>query len=328
MTETKILVTGGAGYIGSHTCLALAAKGYVPVVYDNFSSGHREFVKWGPAEEGDIRDRARLRDVLAVHKPAAVLHFAGLIEVGQSFKEPEAFYDINVGGSLSLLQAMMEADIRAFVFSSTCATYGTPTYMPLDEAHPQAPINPYGRTKHIVEQALRDFDLCDRMRSVMLRYFNAAGADAEGRIGEWHTPETHAVPLLIEAALGRRAGFSIFGDDYETRDGTCIRDYVHVTDLADAHVSAVEYLLNGGETVAINLGTGTGTSVQELISAVETVSGRTLPVTRAERRAGDPPLLVASNETARTILGWEPVHEIDDIIRSAWTWHSRFNGYS
>lgn len=328
MTDTKILVTGGAGYIGSHTCLALAAKGYVPVVYDNFSSGHREFVKWGPAEEGDIRDRARLRDVLAVHKPAAVLHFAGLIEVGQSFKEPEAFYDINVGGSLALLQAMMKADIRAFVFSSTCATYGTPTYMPLDETHPQAPINPYGRTKHIVEQALRDFDLCDRMRSVMLRYFNAAGADAEGRIGEWHTPETHAVPLLIEAALGRRAGFSIFGDDYETRDGTCIRDYVHVTDLADAHVRAVEYLLNGGETVAINLGTGTGTSVQELISAVETVSGRPLPVTRAERRAGDPPLLVASNETARTILGWEPEHEIDDIIRSAWTWHSRFNGYS
>lgn len=328
MTETKILVTGGAGYIGSHTCLALAAKGYVPVVYDNFTSGHREFVKWGPVEDGDIRDRARLREVLALHKPAAVLHFAGLIEVSQSFKEPEAFYDINVGGSLALLQAMMEADIRAFVFSSTCATYGTPTYMPLDEAHPQAPINPYGRTKHIVEQALRDFDLCDRMRSVMLRYFNAAGADAEGRIGEWHTPETHAVPLLIEAALGRRAGFSIFGDDYDTRDGTCIRDYVHVSDLADAHVRAVEYLLNGGETVAINLGTGTGTSVKELVSAVEAVSGRALPVTKAERRPGDPPLLVASNETARNLLGWEPEHEIGDIIRSAWTWHSRFNGYS
>jgi UDP-glucose 4-epimerase len=328
MTETKILVTGGAGYIGSHTCLALAAKGYVPVVYDNFSSGHREFVKWGPVEDGDIRDRARLREVLAQHKPAAVLHFAGLIEVSQSFKEPEAFYDINVVGSLTLLQAMMEADIRAFVFSSTCATYGTPTYMPLDEAHPQAPINPYGRTKHIVEQALRDFDLCDRMRSVMLRYFNAAGADAEGRIGEWHTPETHAIPLLIEAALGRRQGFSIFGDDYDTRDGTCIRDYVHVSDLADAHVRAVEYLLNGGETVAINLGTGTGTTVKELVTAVEAVSGRPLPVTKADRRPGDPPLLVASNETARDLLGWEPEHEIGDIIRSAWTWHSRFNGYS
>ena len=328
MTQTKILVTGGAGYIGSHTCVALADKGYVPVVYDNFSSGHREFVKWGPVEEGDIRDRARLHEVLALHKPAAVLHFAGLIEVGQSFQEPEAFYDINVSGSLSLLQAMMEADIRAFVFSSTCATYGRPEYMPLDEAHVQAPINPYGRTKHIVEQALRDFDLCNRMRSVMLRYFNAAGADAEGRIGEWHTPETHAVPLLIEAALGRRQGFSIFGDDYDTRDGTCIRDYVHVSDLADAHVRAVEYLLNGGETVAINLGTGTGTSVKELISAVEAVSGRPLPVTKADRRPGDPPLLVASNETARNILGWEPEREIGDIIRSAWTWHSRFNGHS
>ncbi|KQW31665.1 UDP-glucose 4-epimerase [Rhizobium sp. Root274] len=328
MTETKILVTGGAGYIGSHTCLALAAKGFIPVVYDNFSSGHREFVKWGPVEEGDIRDRARLREVLTRHKPAAVLHFAGLIEVSQSFKEPEAFYDINVVGSLNLLQEMMEADIRAFVFSSTCATYGQPQYMPLDEAHPQAPINPYGRTKHIVEQALRDFALCERMRSVMLRYFNAAGADNEGRIGEWHTPETHAIPLLIEAALGRRQGFSIFGDDYDTRDGTCIRDYVHVSDLADAHVRAVEYLLNGGDTVAINLGTGTGTSVQELVTAVEAVSGRPLPVTRAERRPGDPPLLVASNATARDILGWEPERHIDDIIRSAWTWHRRFNGYS
>lgn len=328
MTATKILVTGGAGYIGSHTCLALATKGFIPVVYDNFSSGHREFVKWGPVEEGDIRDRSRLREVLARHKPAAVLHFAGLIEVSQSFKEPEAFYDINVGGSLNLLQAMMEADIRAFVFSSTCATYGQPQYMPLDEAHPQAPINPYGRTKHIVEQALRDFALCDRMRSVMLRYFNAAGADSEGRIGEWHTPETHAIPLLIEAALGRRQGFSIFGDDYETRDGTCIRDYVHVSDLAEAHVRAVEYLLNGGETVAINLGTGTGTSVQELVTAVEAVSGRPLPVTKAERRPGDPPLLVASNATARALLGWEPEHHVDDIIRSAWTWHRRFNGHS
>ncbi|TPP09916.1 UDP-glucose 4-epimerase GalE [Rhizobium glycinendophyticum] len=328
MTATKILVTGGAGYIGSHTCLALATKDFIPVVYDNFSSGHREFVKWGPVEEGDIRDRSRLREVLARHKPAAVLHFAGLIEVSQSFKEPEAFYDINVGGSLNLLQAMMEADIRAFVFSSTCATYGQPQYMPLDEAHPQAPINPYGRTKHIVEQALRDFALCDRMRSVMLRYFNAAGADSEGRIGEWHTPETHAIPRLIEAALGRRQGFSIFGDDYETRDGTCIRDYVHVSDLAEAHVRAVEYLLNGGETVAINLGTGTGTSVQELVTAVEAVSGRPLPVTKAERRPGDPPLLVASNATARALLGWEPEHHVDDIIRSAWTWHRRFNGHS
>lgn len=328
MSNETILVVGGAGYIGSHTCLALAEKGYQPLVYDNFSSGHREFVKWGPSEDGDIRDRDRLREVLAKHKPVAALHFAGLIEVGQSFKEPEAFYDANVGGSLTLLQALMEADIRSFVFSSTCATYGKPEYLPLDERHPQSPINPYGRTKHIVEQALHDFDLCGRMRSVMLRYFNAAGADFEGRIGEWHTPETHAIPLAIDAALGRRAVFSVFGEDYDTRDGTCIRDYIHVNDLADAHVRALEYLMNGGETVAINLGTGTGTSVNELIGAIENVSGRPLPVARTERRPGDPPMLVANNEKAHSVLGWEPKHGIDDIIRSAWNWHSRFNGHA
>ncbi len=326
MTEKTILVVGGAGYIGSHTCLALANKGYVPLVYDNFSGGHEEFVKWGPAEQGDIRDRARLREVLAKHKPVAALHFAGLIEVGHSFQEPEAFYDVNVVGSLTLLQALMEADIRSFVFSSTCATYGKPERLPLDETHPQNPINPYGRTKHIVEQALRDFDLCNRMRSVMLRYFNAAGADFEGRIGEWHTPETHAIPLAIEVALGRRPHFSIFGEDYDTRDGTCIRDYIHVNDLADAHVRAVEYLLNGGETVDINLGTGTGTTVKELISAIETVSGRPMPVVKTERRAGDPPTLVAGNGKAENVLGWKPKHDINDIIRSAWNWHSRFNG--
>ena len=306
MSDKTILVVGGAGYIGSHTCLALAEKGYLPVVYDSFISGHREFVKWGPLEEGDIRDSDRLREVLQRHKPVAALHFAGLIEVGQSFKEPEAFYDVNVSGALALLGALMEADIRAFVFSSTCATYGIPDSLPLDERHPQRPINPYGRTKLMVEQALRDYDLCGRMRSVMLRYFNAAGADFEGRIGEWHTPETHAIPLAIEAALGRREHFTIFGSDYETRDGTCIRDYIHVNDLADAHVRAVEYLLRGGETAAINLGTGTGTSVKELIATVETVSKRPLPVVQAERRPGDPPLLVAGNQTARDLLGWEP----------------------
>lgn len=326
MSDKPVLVVGGAGYIGSHTCLSLAKKGYLPVVYDNFTSGHREFVRWGPLEEGDIRDRDRLREVLRFHKPVAALHFAGLIEVGQSFKEPEAFYDVNVSGALTLLGALIEADIRTVVFSSTCATYGTPELLPLDEEHPQRPINPYGRTKLLVEQALRDFDQCGRMRSVMLRYFNAAGADFEGRIGEWHTPETHAIPLAIEAALGRREHFTIFGSDYETRDGTCVRDYVHVNDLADAHVRALEYLLQGGETAAVNLGTGTGTSVKELIAAVETVSKRPLPVLQAERRPGDPPLLVASNETARHLLGWEPRYNTDDIIRSAWQWHSRFNG--
>uniref|UniRef100_A0A7C1SUD8 UDP-glucose 4-epimerase n=1 Tax=Agrobacterium albertimagni TaxID=147266 RepID=A0A7C1SUD8_9HYPH len=328
MTATPILVVGGAGYIGSHTCLALSERGYLPVVYDNFTSGHPEFVKWGPAEQGDIRDKVRLKEVLAKYQPKAAMHFAGLIEVGQSFKEPEHFYDVNVSGTLSLLQALSEADIRNFVFSSTCATYGAPEYLPLDEKHGQKPINPYGRTKHIVEQALGDLNLCGRMRSVMLRYFNAAGADFEGRIGEWHSPETHAIPLAIETALGRREFFSIFGEDYDTRDGTCIRDYIHVNDLADAHVRAVEYLLNGGETIAINLGTGNGTTVKELITAIETVSGRPMPIKRTERRPGDPPGLVASNALAREVLGWDPKHGIDDIIRSAWKWHSTFNGHS
>mgnify|MGYP001021879333 FL=1 len=326
MTGNTVLVVGGAGYIGSHTCLALAERGFTPVVYDNFTSGHREFVRWGPLEEGDIRDLDRLREVLQRHKPIAALHFAGLIEVGQSFREPEAFYEINVSGALNLLRALIEADIRAFVFSSTCATYGTPETLPLDENHPQSPINPYGRTKFLVEQALRDYDLCGRMRSVMLRYFNAAGADLEGRIGEWHSPETHAIPLAIEAALGRRPSFSIFGSDYSTRDGTCIRDYIHVNDLADAHVKALDYLLNGGETTAVNLGTGVGTSVKELIDAIESVSRRPLPVVHSERRPGDPPMLVASNDTARTLLGWEPKHGIQEIVQSAWNWHARLNG--
>jgi len=237
----KILVVGGAGYIGSHTCLLLAERGYEPVVYDNLSNGHEEFVRWGPFEQGDIRDRARLDEVIAKHKPKAVMHFA----------------------ALTLLSCALNAGIDAFVFSSTCATYGLPERVPLDEQHPQAPINPYGRTKLIIEQALKDFGTYKNLRSVILRYFNAAGADFEGRIGEWHTPETHAIPLAIDAALGRREGFKVFGTDYDTRDGTCVRDYIHVLDLADAHVRAVDYLLAGGSTVELNLGTGTGTTVKE-----------------------------------------------------------------
>lgn len=246
MAGETVLVVGGAGYIGSHTCLDLANKGFKPVVFDNFSNGHREFVKWGPAEEGDIRDRARLDEVLAKHKPAAILHFAALIEVGESVKDPVAFYENNVIGTLTLLAAAQAAGVKAFVFSSTCATYGLPQSVPLDETHRQVPINPYGRTKYIVEQALADYDKYTGFRSVVLRYFNAAGADFEGRIGEWHQPETHAIPLAIDAALGRREGFKVFGTDYETRDGTCVRDYIHVLDLADAHVRAVEHLLRGG----------------------------------------------------------------------------------
>ncbi|AHF86151.1 MULTISPECIES: UDP-glucose 4-epimerase GalE [Rhizobium] len=325
MAGETVLVVGGAGYIGSHTCLDLANKGYRPVVFDNFSNGHREFVRWGPAEEGDIRDRARLDEVLAKHKPAAILHFAALIEVGESVKDPVSFYENNVIGTLTLLSAAQAAGINAFVFSSTCATYGLPQSVPLDETHRQVPINPYGRTKYIVEQALADYDQYRSLRSVVLRYFNAAGADFEGRIGEWHQPETHAIPLAIDAALGRRQGFKVFGSDYETRDGTCVRDYIHVLDLADAHVRAVEYLLKGGDSVALNLGTGTGTTVKELLGAIEDVSNRPFPVEYIGRREGDSHTLVANNDKARDVLGWVPQYDLSQIIRSAWDWHAKSN---
>ncbi|ARQ60337.1 UNVERIFIED_ORG: UDP-glucose 4-epimerase [Rhizobium etli] len=325
MAGETVLVVGGAGYIGSHTCLDLANKGYKPVVFDNFSNGHREFVKWGPAEEGDIRDRARVDEVLAKHQPAAILHFAALIEVGESVKDPVSFYENNVIGTLTLLSAAQAAGINAFVFSSTCATYGLPQSVPLDETHRQVPINPYGRTKYIVEQALADYDQYKSLRSVVLRYFNAAGADFEGRIGEWHQPETHAIPLAIDAALGRRQGFKVFGSDYETRDGTCVRDYIHVLDLADAHVRAVEYLLKGGESVALNLGTGTGTTVKELLGAIEDVSNRPFPVEYIGRREGDSHTLVANNDKARDVLGWVPQYDLSAIIRSAWNWHAKTN---
>jgi len=325
MAGETVLVVGGAGYIGSHTCLDLANKGYTPVVFDNFSNGHREFVKWGPAEEGDIRDRARLDEVLAKHKPSAILHFAALIEVGESVKDPVSFYENNVIGTLTLLSATQAAGINAFVFSSTCATYGLPQSVPLDETHRQVPINPYGRTKYIVEQALADYDQYKSLRSVVLRYFNAAGADFEGRIGEWHQPETHAIPLAIDAALGRRQGFKVFGSDYETRDGTCVRDYIHVLDLADAHVRAVEYLLKGGDSVALNLGTGTGTTVKELLGAIEDVSNKPFPVEYIGRREGDSHTLVANNDKARDILGWVPQYDLSQIIQSAWNWHARSN---
>lgn len=326
--QKKVLVVGGAGYIGSHTCLLLAERGYQPIVFDNLSNGHEEFVRWGPFEHGDIRDRQRLDEVFAKHQPDAVLHFAALIEVGESVKQPVAFYDNNVIGSLTLLSSAIDAGVKAFVFSSTCATYGLPESVPIDESHRQAPINPYGRTKWVVEQALKDYSTYKSLKSVMLRYFNAAGADFEGRIGEWHTPETHAIPLAIEAALGRREGFKVFGTDYDTRDGTCVRDYIHILDLADAHVRAVDYLLEGGDTVELNLGTGTGTTVKELLAAISEVSGRPFPVEYADRRDGDSTTLVANNEKAREVLGWEPKYSLTDIIRSAWQWHSSRNASS
>jgi UDP-glucose 4-epimerase len=319
----EILVVGGGGYIGSHTCLDLARKGHTPIVFDNFSNGHRDFVRWGPLEEGDIRDGARLDAVFRRHRPKAVIHFAALIEVGRSIAEPLAFFDNNVAGSISLFRAAARNGCRNVVFSSTCATYGVPRETPIGETHPQSPINPYGRSKLVVEEILGDICVHEGFGAVMLRYFNAAGAaDGEG-IGEAHDPETHALPLAIAAALGETPGFHIFGTDYDTRDGTCIRDFVHVLDLADAHTRAVEYLLAGGKPVAINLGTGTGTSVSELLDAVRRMSGRELPAETGPRRAGDSPILVADNRRAAEILGWRPRHDLDAIVASAWNWHSR-----
>lgn len=320
-----VLVVGGAGYIGAHCCLDLANKGHAPVVYDNLSNGHEAFVQWGPLEIGDLHDRDRLRGVIARHKPDAIIHFAALSEVGQSMLDPLAYYDNNVRGTISLLAVAAEAGIDKLVFSSTCATYGVPDTSPMAEDHGQAPINPYGRSKLMVEHILADLDRCRGFRSVVLRYFNAAGADEGGRIGEWHDPETHAIPIAIEAALGRRAGFTVNGTDYDTRDGTCVRDFIHVMDLADAHTLALEHLLDGGASAAVNLGTGTGTSLKELLAVVEAVSGRQFPVSWGARREGDPPSLVADNRKAKALLGWSPRRSLEDIVTSAWRWHSGRN---
>ncbi|WP_165184054.1 UDP-glucose 4-epimerase GalE [Caulobacter soli] len=317
-----VLVAGGAGYVGSHTCLRLAQAGFRPIVFDDLSNGHREHVQWGPLEIGDIRDGARLDAVFAAHRPVAVVHLAASIEVGESVRNPGKFFDNNVGGSISLIEATRRAGVEALVFSSTCATFGDPVHLPMAEDHPQIPLNPYGRSKLMVEQVLADYARYVGFRSVILRYFNAAGADPEGRIGEWHEPETHAIPLAIDVALGRREHFTIFGSDYDTRDGAAVRDYVHVLDLADAHVLALRYLLDGGAAGSFNLGTGLGTTVRELVEGVKRVSGRPLPVVEAPRRQGDAPVLVADNILAKQVLGWSPTHDLNSILDSAWRWHA------
>ncbi|MEX6505315.1 UDP-glucose 4-epimerase GalE [Jiella sp. M17.18] len=319
----NVLVVGGAGYIGAHTCLDLSTKGFTPVVYDNLSNGHSDFVKWGPLEVGDLSDSARLQAVIDEYRPAAIVHFAALIEVGESVRDPLAFYRNNVAGTISLLSAAASCGVDKFVFSSTCATYGVPRSIPMGETHEQEPLTPYGRSKLMVEDILRDLDTLKNIRSVILRYFNAAGADPKGRIGEWHDPETHAIPLAIDAALGRREGFKVFGTDYDTRDGTCVRDFVHVMDLADAHSRAVRYLIDGGASEALNLGTGDGTTVRELLATVEAVTGRSFLIEHTARRAGDSPALVADNAKAKAVLGWSPRHDLRSIIETAWNWHSR-----
>ena len=317
-----ILVTGGAGYIGSHACKALAAAGYRPVVLDNMSFGHDWAVQWGPLEKGDVRDQAFVEQVIAKWSAVAVIHFAGLIQVGESVQRPDIYYEHNVVGTLSLLAAMRAQKIDSIVFSSTCAIFGLPQQVPLHEELAQAPINPYGASKAMVEQILRDYAAAYGIRSVALRYFNASGADPLARIGEAHEPESHLIPLAIAAARGQRPALKVFGDDYPTPDGTCVRDYVHVDDLADAHVRALGWLADHPGFNAFNLGNGAGYSVRDVIETVEKVSGLPVPHAMAPRRAGDPPVLVADSAKARDVLGWTPKHpRLDDIIASAWGWH-------
>lgn len=317
-----ILVTGGAGYVGAHCCLALARAGHTPVAFDNLSNGHARFVKWGPFAEGDIRDKARLDAVFAEHKPAAVIHCAASIEVGESVKHPDKFYENNVVGALTLFEAMQDSGVDAFVFSSTCATYGEPLALPMDETHRQQPVSPYGWTKLMVERISRDIAAAYGAKFAHLRYFNAAGACPEEEIGERHEPESHAIPLALFTLLGRRDSFKVFGSDYGTRDGSCLRDYVHTLDLADAHVRAVERLLGGGESIAANLGTGTGVTVLELLAAIEKVTGKRVPAAAAPRRDGDSPALLANIDLAKRELGWAPQRGIEQIIADAWKWHS------
>ncbi len=319
----NILVTGGAGYIGAHCCKELAARGYHPVVFDSLVKGHREHLRWGDFYQGCTTRTADLADCLARFRIDAVMHFAAFIEVGESVADPGAYYQNNVAGSLNLLRAMAAHGIRQMVFSSSAAVYGSPQRVPIDEEHPRAPLSPYGWSKQMVEIMLADFGTAQGLRSLALRYFNAAGADASGEIGERHTPESHLIPRLLTAALAG-SPVEVYGTDYPTPDGTCIRDYIHVTDLARAHVLALEHLLAGGPGGAFNLGQGQGYSVREVIGKVREITARPLHAQTAARRPGDAPILIASNEKARRELDWTPQYSsLENIIATAWHWHQR-----
>ena len=316
---SNVLVTGGAGFVGSHTCKALSRAGFQPISYDNLSSGSREAVKWGPLEVGDILDGARLADVLDKYRPTAVIHFAAFAYVGESVEQPLKYYRNNVAGTVSLLEAMQATGTRRFILSSSCATYGIPPSLPIVEGMPQNPINPYGWSKLMIEQVLRDTSRAFDLEWVSLRYFNAAGADPDGELGENHDPETHIIPLALDATSGRARALTILGGDYETRDGTCIRDYVHVSDLADAHVRALEWLSKGQSSQAFNLGNGSGYSVRDVLAAVEKVVGSPVPHSIGARRPGDPAILIADASLAREKLGWRPtIPNLEDIISTAW----------
>jgi UDP-arabinose 4-epimerase len=320
----SVLVAGGAGYIGSHACKALARAGFRPVAYDNLVHGHEAAVKWGPLVTGDIADRKLLAQTIRDHDIQAVMHFAAFLEVGESMRLPLRYFQNNVAGTLALIDAMIETGLKHIVFSSTAAVFGTPTRVPIDEAHPKNPVNPYGASKLMVEQALGWLEAPHGITHAILRYFNAAGADPEGETGEDHHPETHLIPLILQAAAGKRPAIDIYGTDWPTPDGTCIRDYIHVTDLADAHVKALQHLLGGGKSLALNLGTGEGHSVREMIDTVARVTGRAVPSREVGRRDGDPAVLVADPSAARKVLGWVPVMSgLEPIVETAWRWAER-----
>jgi UDP-glucose 4-epimerase len=332
MTQTndgpRVLVTGGAGYIGSHACKLLARAGYVPVTYDNLVTGWARAVKFGPFEQGDLTDAARLDDVFATHQPIAVMHFAALSQVGEATKDPGRYWRNNVLGSLGLIEAMLRADCKRMVFSSTCATYGDQDGVVLDENSPQRPMNAYGASKRAVEEMLAHFGVSHGLEAVIFRYFNVAGADPDAEIGEWHQPETHLIPVMIEAAAGRRPSLTIHGQDYPTHDGTCIRDYVHVIDLVQAHILGLEWLREGKGNRVFNLGTGVGFSVAEVIRQCRAGTGRRVPHEYGPRRAGDAACLVSGSRRAAEELGWVQEHSsLKQMIEDAWRWYQT-GGYS
>ena len=320
----KILVTGGAGYIGSHVVAALGDKGVDVLVYDNLSSGHRDAVLAGELVVGDLKDGNLLEKTLSRFQPDAVMHFAAYIQVGESVQEPLKYYQNNSGNTIQLLDAMSRHKVNKFIFSSTAAVYGTPLRSPIVESDPIAPINPYGTSKALIEAVLRDLSHAKDFRYVALRYFNAAGADHRSRIGERHDPETHLIPLILKTASGKRGSIAVYGSDYPTKDGTCMRDYIHVTDLADAHVVALDYLMQGGASDVFNCGYGHGYSVKEVITAAKSVTATEFPVDYGDRRAGDPAVLVADNAKIKQVLGWNPRYDdLTAIVRTAWEWEKK-----
>ena len=324
----NVLVTGGAGYVGSHACKALFLAGYNPVTFDNLERGHHWAVKWGPLVRGSLSSTVDLDSCLKEYKPIAVMHFAALAYVGESVADPYRYYQNNVAGTLNLLDAMQKNLVDKLVFSSTCATYGISQSIPIQETAPQFPINPYGASKLMIERVLQDARVLG-LRSVVLRYFNAAGADQDCEIGECHIPETHLIPLILDVALGKRNSISIYGDDYDTPDGTCIRDYIHVADLVDAHVLALRHLLDGGASLSLNLGNGAGYSVKQVIETARRVPGHSIPVTIEPKRLGDPPILVGDSALARKLLGWNPSRaDLEVQISDAWRWHCNLDQYA